>query len=743
MDKEEQQARDMLTQHHPINPLLAIWALLWLLAMHTSEAAECRPVAKVLSVEGQVQVIRPQSTWAPVKVGDQLCQADTLRTGSKGRAALRMINETLVRMDRQTTLVFTRVHAKKKSLLDLLNGVIHAISRTPRSLNINTPFVNAAIEGTEFVIAAREAGSTITVLEGHIVARNYLGKTNITANQAATTLPDQAPEPAIHTNPNIAIRWAFYYPRILDSHNFNLDAAKAPEAIKSVMSLLESHQASAALTRLQDIPKAAQDAYYHILAAAINLRLGAINDADQHLHAAQSSSTQLAASYALHALVSVVQGQLPEAQTQIDAAKDLNPDSPVVKLANSYLSQAKFAIPQALALATQASERVPESPIAKARTAELLLMTGATQLARKSAYEAALLSPKSAEYQTVLGFASLQAHNLETAQQIFELAIQLDSSAPLPRLGKALVLIRQNHLKAGRESLESAVLLDPGNSLLRSYLGKAYTEERRIPLALEQFELAKQADPSDPTPWFYNAIVLQSLNQPVKALGQHLGAMQRNDNRGVYRSRQLLDQDAAARTVALGRVYHDLGFQQLAKSQAGNALQIDPGNSSAHRLLADSYLGQTNLEGSLQSELLQAQLLQPLNLMTSQPKLATSNQGIFDSAGPGSISFNEYNPMFIHNGWFGQLNASAGEQGNQADDIILSSLSDHLALSLNQHHSENPGLRENADFKNDLYSLFGQFALSGKTQLQFEIGHEKQEKGDVSQHFFPESMNDP
>ena len=56
------------------------------------------------------------------------------------------------------------------------------------------------------------------------------------------------------------------------------------------------------------------------------------------------------------------------------------------------------------------------------------------------------------------------------------------------------------------------------NSLLRSYLGKAYFEEKRDPLDARQFALAKQLDPLDPTPYLYDAIRLQSINRPVEAM---------------------------------------------------------------------------------------------------------------------------------------------------------------------------------------------------------------------------------
>jgi hypothetical protein len=66
-------------------------------------------------------------------------------------------------------------------------------------------------------------------------------------------------------------------------------------------------------------------------------------------------------------------------------------------------------------------------------------------------------------------------------------------------------------------------------------------------------------------------------------------AIELNDNRGVYRSRLLLDQDLAARSAALGRIYNDLGFQQIGLLEGWKSLNADPSNYSAHRLLADSY----------------------------------------------------------------------------------------------------------------------------------------------------------
>ena len=107
---------------------------------------------------------------------------------------------------------------------------------------------------------------------------------------------------------------------------------------------------------------------------------------------------------------------------------------------------------------------------------------------------------------------------IQDATNAFEQAIQLDQSAPLPRLGLGLAKIRMGDLKEGRGGIEIAASLDPNNSLIRSYLGKAYFDEKRDKLARDQFATAKELDPKDPTPWFYDAIRKQTTNRPVAAL---------------------------------------------------------------------------------------------------------------------------------------------------------------------------------------------------------------------------------
>ena len=75
-------------------------------------------------------------------------------------------NQTLLRLAEGTSLTFIKAKAQDNTWLALLKGVIHFISRTPRSLTIKTPFVNASIDGTEFVLKVESNQTNILVFEG-------------------------------------------------------------------------------------------------------------------------------------------------------------------------------------------------------------------------------------------------------------------------------------------------------------------------------------------------------------------------------------------------------------------------------------------------------------------------------------------------------------------------------------------------------------------------------------------------
>jgi tetratricopeptide (TPR) repeat protein len=337
---------------------------------------------------------------------------------------------------------------------------------------------------------------------------------------------------------------------------------------------------------------------------------------------------------------------------------------------------------------------------------------------------------------TVLGFAYLTQVDTNEAKAAFERAIEFDQADYLPRMGLGLAKIREGDLQDGRREIEIAASLDPNSSIVRSYLGKAYYEEKRGPLDEREYAIAKELDPKDPTPYFYDAIAKQTTNRPVEALQEMQKAIELNDNRAVYRSSLQLDSDLAARSAGQARIYSDLGFQQLALVEGWKSVNTDPTNYSAHRFLADSYSVLPRHEIARVSELLQSQLLQPLNMTPIQPRLAESNLFLISAGGPASLSFNEFNPLFNRNGIDFQTTGLAGENSTYAGEGVLSGIYKNAAFSLGGFHFQTDGWRKNADQKDTIANAFVQLELSPQTSVQAEVRRRETEFGDLQQRFF-------
>ena len=418
-----------------------------------------------------------------------------------------------------------------------------------------------------------------------------------------------------------------------------------------------------------------------------------------------------------------------------------SPRSAAAWISLSYARQAHAKLDDARAALEQAVTVDPNDALARARLAEIWLSLGYRDRALKEAERAKELSPTLSRTQTVYGFAALAEIDLDRAQRAFASAIERDTADPLPRLGLGLLKICKGEITAGRRELEIATGLDPQNSLIRSYLGKAYFEEKRDPLDAEQLAMAKELDPLDPTPWLYDAIRLQTENRPGEALQAIQKSIELNDNRAIYRSRQGLDQDRAARGTSQARIYDDLGFQQLGVDEASQSLTLDPANAAAHRLLSDIYSGVRRREIARVSELLQAQLLQDININPVQPSISETNLNMNTRGGPAEIGFNEFTPLFERND--AQLNASGlvGNNDTFGGEGVVSALYDKFSISAGAFHYETDGWRPNNAINHDIYNVYAQGAITPELNLQVEYRHRESDNGDLAFNFNPNSFN--
>ncbi|HEY4732309.1 MAG TPA: FecR domain-containing protein, partial [Gammaproteobacteria bacterium] len=696
--------------------LIILGIMMSMPAVSIYAAEQCEPwVARIVSIQGTVNT-RPSDAarWSPAILNQTYCAGDIVHVGENSRAAIELSNETIIRLDQKTIIVLSEIEEKESSWLEVLKGTIHIITRVPKSLKIKTPYVNAFVEGTEFLIRVEDEQTLVSVIEGQVMVENDLGRLLLASGQSSMTRDGEAPVLRLDIRPNDAVHWSLYYPSLLDKQGAAPPDGSTTDA--TVWDLLVQADALLAVGRVEE---AAQ-------------LLG------QVLELIPDNST----AYAMLSIIALAQNEKDQALELANKALSFHPESVEALIGLSYGLQAHFELEGARLQIEKALRYEPENALLMARLAELRLSLGDLDQALVVARRSVELNPQQARSLTVLGFVYLGKFKVQGAKEIFARAITLDQADPLPRLGNGLALIREGDLKSGRREIEIAASLDPNNALVRSYLGKAYYEEHRSKLAADQFELSRSLDPLDPTPWFYDAIRKQSENRPVEALFDLQKSIELNDNRAVYRSRFLLDQDLASRSASLARIYNDLGFQQLALAEGWKSVNTDPGNHSAHRFLADSYAVLPRHEIARVSELLQSQLLQPVNLNPIQPQLTESNLGILDGAGPSEVAFNEFNPLFVRNRFALQLNGIAGGNDTWGNDAVQSGLWNNFSYSLGQFHYENDGFRENNDQLQDIYNIFAQSALNHKTSVQFEYRKSETDKGDLPLRFDPADFDD-
>jgi tetratricopeptide (TPR) repeat protein len=694
-------------------------------------------VSKVVSIQGRVTAKRlGQAIWQPVKLNDTLYPGDRIRVEANSRAGIRLSNDAVLRLDQNTTLVFTQVEKETTFIFKLLKGAANFFSRRPRSLKILTPFVNGVVEGTEFYVRVDEGQTRIDLFEGRIRAQNPYGELQLAKGQSAVAASGSAPRRRILIKPRQSVQWALYYPPVLA-----LGPDEVPLEIQDALISFHQGRPLEAVDSLEQTANDARNTTFFSVRAALLLHLGRISQARDDLGTAVAMDPDNAEAWALKAMIAVVQNRKEDALQIAGTAVRKKPASAAAQLALSYALQAAFNLPESLAAAEAAVQHAPENATAWARLAELRLSMGALDMGMKAAQKATRLNPHAAHAHTILGFAYLTQIKTAEAVDAFSKAIALDSAAPLPRLGLGLAIIRNGELDGGRAQIEIAAGLDPVNAMIRSYLGKAYFDEKRQPLDGQQLEIAKRLDPNDPTPWYYSAIGKQALNRPVEALQDLRKSMALNDNRAVYRSRFLLDKDFASRSASLSRIYSDLDFQELALRQGYRSLNADPANYSAHRLLADTYASRPRHDISRVSELLQAQLLQSINITPTQPQLADTNLFILNNAGPADASFGEFNPLFIRNRINARLSTVAGRKDTIGDEVVLSAVQRNVSLSLGQFYYETDGFRENNDLKHEIYNAFIQVGLTPNTSIQSEIRYRDTERGDPYLRFEPDNFS--
>ena len=493
----------------------------------------------------------------------------------------------------------------------------------------------------------------MTLLEGAVVLSNELGQVDMPSGYQGIVEPGKAPVKTPMLEAINIIQWCLYYPGVLDTSELALGA----EDQKSLAASLSSYRSGDLISAVSNSAPAASLASTSaiIYRAATLLSVGQAEQAEALLEGVQRDSAPDNRAHRLaKALLEVI-----AVVKNLTVTNLAQPELATEWLADSYFLQAHSRLPEALQAARFSVAKSPNFGFGWARVAELELSVGHLSESLKAVEKSLQISPRNAQSLSVKGFIELAQGHTAKASDSFERAIAADGALGNGWLGQGLCKIRRGQSAAGMQDIQTASILEPQRSVLRSYLAKSFSNNGDNKRASNEVLVAAKLDPNDPTSWLYRALIEQQENLINPALRDLENSQKLNDNRSLFRSRLLLDEDQAVRGANLARIYQDTGIYSWNKDQAASdwgvrqasrSVNYDYANYSAHQFLADSYdalrdPNQINLryETPWFDELIMANLLSPVsagNLSEYSSQRQASE--LFEQNHFGVISDTEY-----------------------------------------------------------------------------------------------------
>jgi len=566
--------------HRPLGRMLTAAWLASCIGASQLPARQGAPLAEVVEKERIVEASRPPAQpWEPVQIGRKLVKREKVAARDLSRAVVRLSNEQLMRVNANTELVVLPSLVSGRPLgLEIKKGEIYLFSRGRREeLSLKTPTVEGTPNGTQFRVRVEEDGTTtFTMFEGKVELRNEHGRLTLGNLEQAVIEPGRAPRRTARIDAKNIIQWCLYYPGVLYLPELELTRQDQRDLAKSI----EAYGAGDIMTALDRWPSGYEprSTGARVFRSMLLLAVGQVDDARRMLASVpRRAPGRQAIEEMIDAVNFIERKDLPE------------PKSAGEWLARSYYEQSRLRLGAALEAARKSSQMAPGFGFAAVRVSELEFSHGRVRQARAELQRGLRLTPRNAQAWALNGFLLSAQNCIGQAISSFDVAIRLDGALGDAWLGRGLCKFRLGRKWEGRQDLQTATILEPNRSLFHSYLGKASSQMGLAAAAEKDLNFAKLLDPKDPTPWLYSSIDALQNNRPGKAVRDMNRSIDLNDNRRLYRSGFLLDEDRAVRNSNLATIYHYNGMDDVAVRQATRAVEYDYTNASAHLFLANSF----------------------------------------------------------------------------------------------------------------------------------------------------------
>ena len=682
----------------------------------------------ILSVQGEVaEVLRAGATvWARAETNapyNNLYAGDQVRTGARTRVLVRWTDLTVTPIAENSHLQIS-ARPRKRAGFNLLKGIIYFFHRDkPGEFDLQTPTVSAVVRGTEFNLRVEDDGTTtLSLFDGEVEMTNQFGQLILKSGEGGVAEPGKAPQRTAMLEMVNVIQWALYYPGVVDLKELRLTDEEKQALGESV----EAYGRGDLLAALARYPAGRTPASDNekIYRAALLLAVGQVDETENLLKTIGPESHALILANSIRKVITSVKGQTVE--------QDRMPELATEWLAESYYQQSKFKLEEARVAARKAVEVSPDFAFALARLAEMEFSFGRIDAARQAVEKSLQLAPRNAQALALKGFVLSAHERISEAIEYFNQAIAIDGALGNAWLGRGLCRIRQGQAEEGRKDIQVAATVEPQRAALRSYLGKAFSHVGDNTQGLKELEFAKKLDENDPTAWLYSSLIKQQENRINEAVRDLEQSQALNDNRRLYRSRLLLDQDRAVRGVNLATIYEDAGMTDVSLREAVRSVNADYANYSAHLFLAGSYnalrdprLVNLRYETPAVNEYLVANLLADARAGTLSPYVTQQEYSkLFERDRFGFSSSTEY----LSRGDWTQTAAQYGIMENSSYAAEVS------YLSFN-------GQRPNNDLEQVTTSLKAKHHITAQDSVYVQGIYSDAEYGDLRQHYDPNSAN--
>lgn len=529
--------------------------VVWAVAAEAAVPRQGDATGLIVSANGDEEIqFLAEPNWRRAEVEQDLLAGDQLRTGPAGGLALRFIDQTVIRIHRNTQLVIKQLGEGADTELQLDQGQVWArAAKDGTGVDIDTPSATAAIRGTDWSLnVAADGRTTLIVTAGEVELKNDLGQVLVGPSEAAVAEIGRAPTKIFLAQPPgreqmlyyLSTRSAFAFLPVGDQGvraQSDVLRAKADSDLTDAerVTLAEfalRYDGVEAARRLVE-PLSGRDLPYD-LAARLRLlegmELALTNQWDQAAAAFAAAEPGLqgrrrssavvgrylallqagradearglapaadappvdAADALAKALLAAVTGDSPGAARILEDAETRYTDEVLIPVFRGLLAVALGDEEAARAASRRADRIDPDDPNAiQLRAAVLSDFDWDIKASRAELERAVMIAPGYSDAWNNLGLDRSDQDDRKAARKAFEEAIRLDPYDPVPRANLAILLLDSNRLEEAKAQIDAARDLDPSFYIARLAQGRYLLQTGDIEGAKQEFLAAVAANP--------------------------------------------------------------------------------------------------------------------------------------------------------------------------------------------------------------------------------------------------------